>query len=65
MEHIGKYDFSSLPFPIPLSFVGSFVSANNMFINIYGVDDDNEVIYPLHVSSTLVPDICRSDTVRT
>ena len=28
-----------------------------MSINVYGVDDDNEAIYPLRVSSTLVPDI--------
>ena len=27
-----------------------------MSINVYGVDDDNEVIYPLPVSSTLVSD---------
>ena len=26
-----------------------------MYINVY-VDDDNEVIYPIRVSSTLVPD---------
>ena len=29
---------------------------NNISINVYGVDDDNEVIYPLRVSSTPVPD---------
>ena len=40
-EHMGKYDFSSLSFPVPLQAM---------------VDDDNEVIYPLRVSSTLVPD---------
>ena len=27
-----------------------------MSINVYGVDDDKKVIYPLRVSSTLVPD---------
>ena len=55
-EHMGKYDFSSLRFPVPLSSVGSFASTNNMSINVYGVDDDKEVIYPLRVSSTPVPD---------
>ena len=53
---MGKYDFSSLRFPVALSSVGSFASANNMSINVYGVDDDKEVIYPLRVSSTTVPD---------
>ena len=56
VEHISKYDISSLHFPVPLSSVGSFASANNMYINVYGVDDDKKVIYPLRVSSTLVPD---------
>ena len=40
----------------PLQAVGCFSLRNNMSINVYGVDDDNEVIYPLRVSSTLVPD---------
>ena len=53
---MGKYDFSSLHFPAPLSSVGSFATANNMSINVYGDDDDKEVIYPLRDSSTLVPD---------
>ena len=56
-EHMGKYDFSSFSFPVPLQAVGPFGLRNNMSINVYGVDDDNEVIYPLRVSSTLVPDI--------
>ena len=55
-EHMGKYDFSSLRFPVPLSSVGSFATANYMSINVYGVDDEKEVIYPLRVSSTPVPD---------
>ena len=55
-EHVGKYDFSSLDFPVTLSSVGSFSIANNMSINVYGVDDDKKVIYPLRVSSPLVPD---------
>ena len=56
VEHTGKYHFSSLPFPVPLQAVGPFALRNNMSINVYGVDDDNEVIYPLRVSSTLVPE---------
>ena len=36
-------------------FVGSVALRSNMSINIYGVDDDNEVIYPIRVSFTLVP----------
>ena len=55
-EHMGKYDFSSLPFPTPLQSVGPFALRNNMSINAYGVDDDKKVIYPLRVLSTLVPD---------
>ena len=54
-EHVCKYDFSST-FPVPLSSVGCFTTMNNMSINVYGVDNDKKVIYPLLVSSTLVPD---------
>ena len=54
-EHESKCDFFSLHFPVPLSSVGSFASTNNMSINVYDVDDDKKVIYPLHVSSTLAP----------
>ena len=56
IEHMGNYDFSSLSFPTPLQSVGPFALRNNMSINVYVVDDDNKVIYPLRVSSTLVPD---------
>ena len=55
-EHMGKYDFSSLSFPTPLQSVGPFALRNNMSINVYGVDDNKEVIYPLRVSSILVPE---------
>ena len=48
-EHVDKYDLSSLHFPVLLSSVGSFATANNMSINVYGVDDDTKVIYPLRV----------------
>ena len=47
VEHISKYDLSSLNFPVPLSSICSFASANNMSINVYGVDDDKKMIYPL------------------
>ena len=50
-EHMGRYDFSSLSFPVPRQAIGPFALNNNMFINVYGVGDDNEVI-----SSTLIPD---------
>ena len=46
VEHMGRYDFSSLSFPAPLQAVGPFALRNNMSINVYGVDDDKEVIYP-------------------
>ena len=55
-EHVGKYDFSSLHFPVPLYSVGSFAAMNNMYIKVDGVDDDKKVIYPFRVSFTLVPD---------
>ena len=51
VEHMGKYDFSSLHFPVPFHAVGYFTLRNNMYINVYGVDDDNEVIYPSHPHS--------------
>ena len=56
VEHMGKYHFSSLSFPVPLQAVSSFALRNNVSINVCGVDDGNEVIYPLRVSSTLVSD---------
>ena len=56
VEYMGWYDFSSLSFSVPIQAVGPFALRNNMYINVYGVDDDNEVIYPLCISSTLVPD---------
>ena len=55
-EHMGKYNFSPLSFATPLQSVAPFALKNNMSINVYGVGDDKEVIYPLCVSSTLVPD---------
>ena len=55
-EHMSRYDFSYLSFPIPLQSVRPFALRNNMSINVYGVDGNKEVIYPLRVSSTLAPD---------
>ena len=55
-KYMGKYDFCSLHFPVPLSSVGSFATTNNMSITAYGVDDDKKMVYPLRVSSMLVPD---------
>ena len=47
IEHISEYDFSPLHFPVSLSSVGSFATANYMSINVYDVDDDKKVIYPI------------------
>ena len=55
-EHMSKCDFSPLSFSAPLQAVGPFAPRNNMSINVYGVGVDNEVIYPLRLSPTLVPD---------
>ena len=46
----------SMTYPLCIFPFFSFASANNMYINVCGVDDDKKVIYPLRVSSTLVPD---------
>ena len=53
---MGKYEFSPSYFPVPLQAVGCFALRNILSINVYGMDDDNEVIYPVRVSSTRVPD---------
>ena len=50
-KHMGRYDFSCLSFPTHLQSIGLFALRNNMSINLSGVDDDKEVIYPLRVSS--------------
>ena len=50
INHLSKYDFSSLSFPIPLSAVASFAAKNNISIHVYGVEDGRKVIYPLRVS---------------
>ena len=53
-EHVGKYDVSSLRIPVPS--IGSFPTRNDLSINVYGVENDEKVIYPLRVSQTVVPD---------
>ena len=55
-EHVNKYDFPRLRFPVPLSSIGSFSKASNLSINVYGVENDEEIIHPLRVSQTVVPD---------
>ena len=55
VECVDKYDFSSPCFPVALSYIGSFAARNDLSINVYGVDNDNKVIYPLRVSQTIVP----------
>ena len=44
VEHVDKYDFS----------VGSFAAANNLSINVYGIEDKKKAIYPFRVSQTVV-----------
>ena len=56
VEHIDQYDFTSLPFPVPLSSIGSFAEVNNLSIDVYVIEDDEKVIYPLRVSQTVVSD---------
>ena len=53
--HAGKYDISSLCFPVPLSSIASFATKNNLSINVYDVEDGKKVIYPLRVSQEVVP----------
>ena len=55
LQYVDLYDFSSLPFPVPLSSVALFAKRNNISINVYGVEDGKKVIYPLWVSDP-VPD---------
>ena len=54
--HAGKYDFSSLCFPVPLSSIASFATKNNLSINVYCVEDEKKVIYPLEVTEAVIAD---------
>ena len=43
-EHVNKYDFSSLRYPVPLSSIGSIAMTNNLSIDIYGVENEEKEI---------------------
>ena len=47
---------TSMTFPVPLSSIGSFAKANNLTVNVYGVENEKKLIYPLRVSKTVVSD---------
>ena len=49
--HMGRYDFFSLSSPTPLQSIGPFALRNNMSINVYGVDNDKEVI--IHIRARI------------
>ena len=55
VEHACGHDFSSLCFPVSLSLIASFAAKNNLSINVYGVEDEMKVIYPLCVNDSVVP----------
>ena len=38
-----------------LSSIAPFAAKNNLSINVYGVEDDKKVIYPLCVTDSVVP----------
>lgn len=50
-RHANKLNFGELTFPFKLKDVGKFEKLNeSISINIFGLDDENENIYPLYVS---------------
>ena len=53
---IGEYNLNGIEFPVPLADVKKFGVQNNMSINVFGVDSEEQVFYPLHVESTVIPD---------
>ena len=55
VEYACEYDFSSLCFPVSLSPIAPFATKNNLSINVYGVEDEKKVIYPLRVTDVVVP----------
>ena len=55
VEHVAKYDFSFICFQVAPASIGSFAAMNDLSINVYGVDNDNKLIYPLRISQTIVP----------
>ena len=56
MTRACKYNLSTLSFPVPLSSIASFGVKNNIFINVYGVEDGQKVIYSLRVTDVVVPE---------
>ena len=55
VEHACGCDFSSLCFPVSLSSIAPFAAKNNLSINVYGVEDEKKVIFPLCVTDSVVP----------
>ena len=49
------YDFWSFCFPVSLSSIAPFTAKNNLSINVYGVEDEKKVIYPVCVTDSVVP----------
>ena len=54
--YAGEYDFSYLCFPVSLSSIASFSAKNNLSINVYDVEDEKKVMYPLRVTEAVVAD---------
>ena len=44
-DHVSKYAFSSLCFPVAISSIGSFATKNNLSINVYGFDNNKKAIW--------------------
>ena len=42
-------------FPVALPSIAPFAAKNNLSINVYGVEDENKVIFPLCVTDSVVP----------
>ena len=55
VEHACGYQFTSLCFPESLSSIAPFADKNNLSINVYGVEDEKKVIFPLCVTDSVVP----------
>ena len=43
-------------FPVSLSSIAPFAAKNNLSINVYGVEDEKKVVFPLCVTDSVVPD---------
>ena len=55
VKHACGYDFSSSCFPVSLSSIAPFATKNNLSINVYGVEDEKKVIFPICVTDSVVP----------